>query len=120
MTTFVIPGPPVPKARARTVVKGGRTLSYTPAATRAYERSVRLLAKACGVRRTERPVVIRVYCYLADARRRDLDNLVKAITDGLNGVAYADDSQIVELHATKSVDRTHPRAVVTVEEVADA
>jgi Holliday junction resolvase RusA-like endonuclease len=34
-------------------------------------------------------------------KRPDLDNIVKAITDGMNGVVYEDDSQIVSLHATK-------------------
>jgi Holliday junction resolvase RusA-like endonuclease len=32
----------------------------------------------------------------------DVDNLAKGVLDALNGVAFADDSQIVELHVTKS------------------
>ena len=31
----------------------------------------------------------------------DLDNLVKAVTDGMNGVMYKDDSQIIGLTAGK-------------------
>jgi crossover junction endodeoxyribonuclease RusA len=33
--------------------------------------------------------------------RGDLDNYVKAVQDGLNGVAYADDRQIVRLCAVR-------------------
>ena len=33
--------------------------------------------------------------------RPDLDNLVKSVSDGLNGVAFRDDSQITELRAIK-------------------
>ena len=115
MTTFTVPGQPVPKARARTV----RGHSYTPEPTRRYERAVAVLAQAAGLRPTAEPVSVTVAVFMGDARRRDLDNCIKAITDGLNGVAYADDSQIVDLHAHKRIDRDYPRAVVTVEE-ADA
>ena len=31
----------------------------------------------------------------------DLDNLIKAVSDALNGVAYEDDSQVVEMQAVK-------------------
>ena len=34
--------------------------------------------------------------------RPDLDNLLKAVLDALNGVAFLDDSQITEVRAVKS------------------
>lgn len=34
-------------------------------------------------------------------KRPDVDNLVKAVLDGLNGIAFKDDCQVVEVHATK-------------------
>ena len=33
--------------------------------------------------------------------RSDLDNLIKAVLDGLNGVAFTDDKQVVEIHSYK-------------------
>lgn len=36
----------------------------------------------------------------------DLDNLVKAILDALNGVAWHDDAQVVELHISKQYVRS--------------
>lgn len=38
---------------------------------------------------------------LAHTQRPDLDNVIKIVSDGLNGIAFADDSQIVELIGTK-------------------
>jgi Holliday junction resolvase RusA-like endonuclease len=34
-------------------------------------------------------------------KRSDIDNFCKAIFDGMNGIVFADDSQVVSLHATK-------------------
>ena len=48
-------------------------------------------------------------------KRPDLDNIVKAITDGCNGIVYRDDSQITSLHATK-VYGTTPMAEIYVKE----
>ena len=34
-------------------------------------------------------------------KKPDIDNLAKSVLDGLNGVVWHDDSQIVSLHLTK-------------------
>ena len=46
----------------------------------------------------------------------DLDNLTKAVTDGLNGVVYRDDAQITDLILTKRYSH-EPGIVVTIAEV---
>ena len=45
------------------------------------------------------PVWLRATFYFKGKRRADLSNLIKAIEDGLNGIAYEDDKQIVRLEA---------------------
>jgi Holliday junction resolvase RusA-like endonuclease len=39
-------------------------------------------------------------------KKPDLDNLAKSVLDGLNGVVYLDDSQLVSLHITKVYDHS--------------
>ena len=110
---FAVDGVPIPKARARRGA-GGRW--YTPQATRAYEEAVGVAARAAGVCQPyEGAVRLLIDLWLPDRRRRDVDNCAKSICDALNGIAYEDDSQIVELIIRRHIDRERPRAEVIVE-----
>lgn len=46
----------------------------------------------------------------------DLDNRIKAIQDSMTGIWYADDKQVVEIHAYRHDDKLNPRAEITIEE----
>lgn len=119
--TLWLRGKPSPKARAR-VTKSGR--AYTPKATVNAETAWRITAQtemeAAGIKRFEGPVVVELRAVfeppaswskkkraaallgeILPTGRPDLDNLTKLATDGLNGIAYADDSQIVTTIASK-------------------
>lgn len=111
---FCIPGPPKPKERPRVVRVKGRLVTFTPKKSLKYEHLVGMCARSAGVRELEGPVSLDASFYLPTKRRMDLDNLLKAVLDGLNGIAYADDSQVCEVKARRSVDSENPRAVVTV------
>lgn len=52
--------------------------------------------------------------------RPDLDNYLKAVKDGLNGVLWKDDGQIVHVDARKLYDMSGggPRIEIEVEEIA--
>jgi crossover junction endodeoxyribonuclease RusA len=41
-----------------------------------------------------------IYFYAGQALDRDIDNIIKPIQDALIGIAYADDRQVVDVHAT--------------------
>ena len=135
---FTIPGKPQAKQRPRMNRKTGRV--YTQKATRDYEKFVGAHAEdaifdlemgipsdfwGCnggvipsGVgwkRRASYKVTLKLY--FPDKRRRDIDNVAKAICDGMNGVVYDDDSQIKELVIRREMDRGRPRAEVIVEVV---
>lgn len=50
------------------------------------------------------------------AIKPDLDNLTKSILDALNGVAWYDDAQIVELHIIKRYVKT-PAIYITIHDI---
>lgn len=60
---------------------------------------------------------VTVNAYMPDARRRDVDNVLKASLDALSAArVYEDDSQIVKLTVERmGIDRERPRLEVTLE-----
>lgn len=59
------------------------------------------------------PVVLVAHLYRPQ-KSGDLDNRLKVLGDALNGVAWADDSQVVEIHAYRHDDKARPRVEVEV------
>ena len=107
-----IPGNPRPKQRPRVV--NGR--AYTPRKTRQWENTVGWWWKSKQGPRFDGPIAVKLDFYYPTARRVDLDNLAKAALDGLQGVAFEDDAQIVRMEASKRVERELPGVWVTIEE----
>lgn len=117
MRSYVLNRVPI-KRRPRVTVRGGRAMGYTDEKTRADEAAVAAAYKGeCYPAPV--PVAVRIDVYRAlpkrtpikvqaqpDTVRPDVDNIAKAILDGLNGVAYDDDAQVVDLHIVKH-SRTH-------------
>lgn len=111
---FHVPGPPVPKARPRTVrTKSGRTVTYTPGETVLYENRVRAAAHAVAPGELlDGPVRLEVMFLFARPKSRpkkhrypdvrpDLENLLKAVMDALTGIVWRDDAQVVDVSALK-------------------
>lgn len=96
---LTIPGQPVSKGRPRFF----RGHAYTPKNTRDYEKKVAVLAlKALQesglILPISETVAVAIRLYMGDDRRRDGDNMVKSITDAMNGIIYEDDSQIKQCY----------------------
>lgn len=80
----------------------------------AYKQEVGWLCQAAGVQPLTGDVCVTFDFYRA-AKRGDTDNFLKITIDALIGYAYADDRQIVEIHATRHDDKANPRVEVTIE-----
>ena len=53
------------------------------------------------------PLSVTIELHFSDRRKRDIDNYDKATLDALKGIAYEDDSQIIERTGRKY---SHPEA----------
>jgi crossover junction endodeoxyribonuclease RusA len=108
--TLVLPYPISANRYWRSVPGRGVLLS---ADARRYKEDAGKEALAAGVRPVDGPVALTVTLY-RPAKRGDLDNRIKVLLDALSGIAYRDDSQVVELHAYRLDDKDHPRVEVQV------
>lgn len=93
--TIIIPGEPVPLARARVGPRGGKT---PPKSAAAKERIAYLTKQELSRYPEEFPlfaefgVVVRFYEGVRPWEHQcDLDNCVKLLNDALNGIVWADD-----------------------------
>lgn len=117
--SFVVPGAPVPCARARVFSDRvtGKMRAARPAKTAAYEKHVATCAKlAANLARWECvPGEYGISIHIARAAKRgDWDNYAKAITDGMLGIAYPDDRMITMATVYMSVEPDKPRVHVVV------
>lgn len=119
---FTVPGPPQGKARARTYHNASGVHTVTPEKTVMYENLVKMCYAStkrvpfgAGV-----PLSATITAYYAmpksmskadrvkathfglfPTKKPDADNIAKVVLDALNGIAYDDDRQIVNLEVTK-------------------
>lgn len=132
---FTIPGEPKGKGRPRFNRATGR--SYTPSGTVEYENLVKLFFNQSCADKFPDDAQLKMHLDMyysipksASKKKRigmgsgairptkkpDIDNILKAVADSLNGIAYKDDSQIVAVECFKYYS-DEPRVEVLIKEV---
>lgn len=116
MIKFTVYGKPEGKARPR--FSNGH--AYTPAKTKDYEQAIAWAYKAAGGKLNTGYITVNVKAFykipkaatkekrgmiergfLKPSLKPDIDNVIKAVLDGLNGIAYGDDSQVIKISGEK-------------------
>jgi Holliday junction resolvase RusA-like endonuclease len=127
MITFTVPGQPQGKGRAKIVKIGGFSRMATPAKTVAYEGLVAHAAQqamrgappietacACNVfidcqvpaSWSQKKQRMALAGEVLPTTKPDIDNVVKAVFDGLNGVLWRDDVLVVDVRIRKRYSAT--------------
>jgi Holliday junction resolvase RusA-like endonuclease len=84
---------------------------------RRFRASVVAILAAIRLQPLAGDLAVEVEVYPPDRRRRDIDNVQKALLDALaHGGAYADDSQVVRLEITKREPVAGGKTVVRIRE----
>lgn len=108
--TFTVPFPP----SANRYWRHSRNGVYVSEEATSYRAHAATAALVAGVRPAKGDVVLSLEFY-RPRKAGDLSNRIKVLEDALNGIAYYDDAQVVELHAWRRDDSADPRVVVTLE-----
>ena len=113
MITLYFDLDPKVKSRPRFSRKGSKTLVYTPAQTKNYERIIKMMGqRQYRDKPLKGPIKVEINFYFVkpksskqkypiNKRSGDLDNLAKAVLDSLNKIVYEDDSQVIALTCSK-------------------
>ena len=134
---FKIPGEPMGKQRPKFSRQGQFVKTYTPQKTVNYETYVkeRFLIEYPEYKPLEGELVVRINSYfpipksfskkkkeqaemgmIKPTKKPDCDNIAKIVLDSLNGIAFMDDKQVVNLVVTKNYDPI-PRVEVDIKEI---
>ena len=134
---FIVSGEPVAKGRPKFTTRGGFVRAITPEKTANYETLVKLSFRqeypeaVPFERNTPLSVFVTAFFgipksiskkkardmgegYIRPCKKPDCDNIGKIVCDALNGIAFHDDSQIVELIVNKYYS-TSPQVRVKIE-----
>lgn len=136
---FEIPGSPIGQGRPKFSTINGHAKAYDPEKSRNYKAYVKLLAtqamKEQGFAMIDGPCCLDIMAFFEvpkskskkfkerallglerPTKKPDIDNIVKALQDALNGLAYKDDSSIVFLSVAKCYSEV-PRVEVILREI---
>lgn len=134
MKEYLVEGECVPKARPSYNRYGG-TYGKAFEQQKAYEQLVALRLREQGAKPSKKALLVKVDVYkgflkswtkkqreeakqgkLRPVKRPDIDNYIKSVLDGANGILWEDDSQIVSLLASKHYAET-PQVKIGVKEL---
>ena len=136
---FEVPGSPKGQGRPKFSTINGHAKAYDPEKSRNYKAYVKLLAtqamKEQGFTMIDGPCCLDIMAFFEvpkskskkfkerallglerPTKKPDIDNIVKALQDALNGLAYKDDSSIVYLSVAKCYSEI-PRVEVILREI---
>lgn len=108
MITFRVNGIPIPQGSMKVI--NGRVLHSQGSALAVWRSLIGWEAKLAGASPHKLPVKISISFFMPRPRTvkrlypsvaPDLDKLIRAVLDGLTGVAYEDDGQVIQIQAQK-------------------
>lgn len=110
--TLILPYPPSVNNLYATF-RGRRIVS---AKGRKFKSDIAVLARRQGAHLLNGNLAV-TFRVFRPKRIGDLDNRLKISQDALKGICFADDKQIIEIHAFRFDDKTNPRIEIDLKQI---
>lgn len=111
--SVVLPYPPSANRYWRSYVVNGSVRVVVSKEGKDYKRAAYRLA-ALSIKNPLDGPLFADYKVYRPRKAGDLSNRIKVVEDALEGVAYDNDNQIVEMHAKRFDDKENPRIEITI------
>jgi Holliday junction resolvase RusA-like endonuclease len=122
---FEVFGNPVAQSRPRFFRRGSIVGTYEPSKSKKWKRDIRLQVLSQRPKFLEGAIELKLNFYFSrpktlpkkvthHVKKPDLDNLIKAVKDALKGLCYRDDSQIIQIIATKEYTFDAPKVRINI------
>ena len=131
MIEFTVYVEPATQGSMKPVRRGGRTyiIHDNDEKVTTTQQAIAVAALASGVRPVDGPVAVTIKAYLSRGKsvkrkyptvRPDLDKIERLVLDALKGIAWVDDSQVIDFDkvSKRYADDGPPRVEISIEEVA--
>ena len=136
---FEVPGQPKGKERPRWTMVSNTSIVYTPRNTRDYEKIIKTFYKINNFKSFKKDDALEISAIayykipkqtkkshkllmlkgeMLPTKKPDIDNIIKAVLDALNGVAYYDDSQVCKVNFMKMYSED-PRLKILIKKVGE-
>jgi len=113
-----VSGHPIPKQSFKASTHTGKITGYTPERVKAWQNQVAMAAIQAmfdsELDMYQDELQAEIVFLLPDKKRRDLDNLSKAVLDAMNGIVYKDDKQIQKLMLSKVISKDNPGVIIRI------
>lgn len=116
VVSCLVPGEPISKQRPR-FARGKNGNVYTPRQTVEAEMDIQMCLKAaCPSLFPDSVKQYGIRCMFVQTtrHRRDIDNMTKLIMDACTGLVWGDDTQVIELFGSKTIEKDNPRTEIVI------
>ena len=137
MARYIFSIAPQAQARPRATRMGRGIRLYDPKKTADFKKELRAMARGLDVEPLQNALSVEIWFYRAvqksiskkehvrrttghvrPIKKPDVDNYIKSTLDGLNGILWRDDAQIVDLNTHKFYS-DEPRIEIKLEEISN-
>lgn len=99
------------------IVKNGKACIIKNKKSKEFVKYMEMLCLKQKIKPTSKEISFYMDILICKRKDYDIDSLLKLLFDSLNGLAYKDDKQIVDLRVRKHLNQTEDKLIIKIEDI---